>query len=80
MNCQRCEALADHVALLLKERTQLIEALDEMREAAAACFRVIASVPKLSDRLEQELIRAGVKEGFGGRAQDVLAKARGESQ
>lgn len=71
---------ADADAHLIAAAPDLYNAALELREAVAACFRTIATIPGLADRLELELIEAGVKEGFGKRAGEALDKARGESQ
>ena len=49
--------------------------LKEMREACAACMRVIAQTPDptIMDRLGVELRKAGVREGFGVRTQNFIA-------
>lgn len=70
----------DANAHLIAAAPDLYAAALELREAVAACFRTIIRIPGLADRLETELIAAGVKEGFGKRAGEALAKARGESQ
>lgn len=56
---------------------ELLEACMELRDACAACFRVIATQPGLSQALEVEFPLAGVMEGFGVRAQNAIRKARG---
>ena len=58
----------------------LVAALRETREAAAACFRVIADqdskhIDGILDQVEVELAKAGVKDGFGVRADAALALA-----
>jgi hypothetical protein len=52
-----------------------VELLKEMREACAACMRVIAQTPDptIMDRLGVELRRSGVSEGFGVRTQNFIA-------
>ena len=52
-----------------------VELLKEMREACAACFRVIAQTedPTIMERFDAELSKCGVKEGFGVRTQDFIA-------
>jgi hypothetical protein len=56
-------------------KASMIESLKEMREACAACFRVIAKRSETIDEAEAEFSRIGLKEGFGGRCQDVIAEA-----
>ena len=53
---------------------ELLASCKELREACAACFRVIARVPNLSEKLEVELRVAGVEKGFGKRAGDLISK------
>lgn len=48
-----------------------LDSLKEMRNACAACFRVIAR-HELAEELETELILANVKEGFGLRFQNAI--------
>lgn len=50
-----------------------IDVLIEMRNACAACFRVIAK-NELVKELEIELIGANVKKGFGIRFQKFIKK------
>jgi hypothetical protein len=50
-----------------------IECMQEMRNACAACFRVIAK-HELAEELEKELLDADVKKGFGVRFQDLIEK------
>lgn len=59
-----------------------VELLKENREACAACFRVMAQThdPTIMHRLNAELSRAGVKQGFGVRTQDFIsANVRGQA-
>ncbi len=56
--------------------TELLECLREMRDACAICFRVIAGAG-LADAVDAEFRRCGMKEGFGVRAGDAIAKAEG---
>lgn len=63
---------------LIAASPELLEACKETREACAACFRVIAFLGGSAvDLLDVELSRCGVKEGFGQRAQNAIAKAEG---
>ena len=48
-----------------------LDCLKEMREACAACFRVIAR-HELAEELETELTTSNVKKGFGVRFQDMI--------
>ena len=63
-----------------KNKTELAVALQllmEAREACAALFRVIAATkkdPTIIDRLDAELKKAGVEDGFGVRIQTFVAK------
>jgi hypothetical protein len=50
-----------------------IDIMIEIRNACAACFRVIARY-KLAEELERELIEANVKKGFGVRFQKLIKK------
>lgn len=61
------------------DKQEIIDCLKEMREANAACFRVIANRIKSVNELEQELaqVRAETgycKDGFGARCQDLIKK------
>lgn len=60
---------------LIAAAPELLESLMEMREACAACFRVIATQEGLVDAAEREFTSARLREGFGVRAQDAIAKA-----
>jgi hypothetical protein len=51
---------------------KLEESLLELSEVCAACLRVIATIPYLAESLDKELEDAGVKPGFGARADDLL--------
>jgi hypothetical protein len=54
--------------------SKLKVALDkEMRDACAACFRVIAS-NNLTEELEEELVRTEIEPGFGVRCQNLIKK------
>lgn len=54
----------------------LLAALKETRDAVAAAFRVIYQDEQgLIDFLEAELVRSGVKDGFGKRADEAIQKA-----
>lgn len=59
---------------LLEQRDELLTSLKEMKEAAAACFRVILDGGLMND-LALELRKAGVDNGFGLRANTAIAKA-----
>lgn len=70
-----CFALANEVARAAVAadpgRARMEAALREMISASAACLRVIASAGR-SKALQAELVSAGVKDGFGIRAQTAL--------
>jgi hypothetical protein len=69
------EANAQFIVRAVNNFDALLRGAKEMREAAAACFRVIASVPNLIQELEKELHRVGISDGFGERIQEVIKKA-----
>lgn len=50
---------------------KLVVSLTEMRDACAAAMRVLAKW-ELAEEFEKELIRVGVKNGFGVRANELL--------
>jgi hypothetical protein len=52
---------------------EVLPILKEMRDACAACFRVIAS-NNLVKEFEEELVRKKIKPGFGVRCQDLIKK------
>ena len=54
-----------------------LDCLKEMREACAACFRVIAR-HELAEELEIELTLANVEKGFGVRFQDMIKTKEGK--
>ena len=60
----------------MTNNTEIIEILKEMREACAACFRVIARYD-LSAELGHELGETIVKDGFGVRCQKLIKKLEG---
>jgi len=60
-------------------REQLIAGLKEMREACAACFRVIIRYPGAAQQLDEELAKAGVPPGFGVAVQTLIAAAEKNS-
>jgi hypothetical protein len=53
--------------------SKLLRVAKELREACAACFRVICDHGAI-DAVEAELKRIGIKDGFGKRAQDTIAE------
>ena len=53
----------------------LLNSLKEMREACAACFRVILQFDGATDILDAEFRRIGIREGFGQRASQAIAQA-----
>jgi hypothetical protein len=66
-------------------QAELLAALKECREAAAAAMRVIADLDTGADTGEGvdmlliELHRVGVSHGFGVRADQAIAKAEGRT-
>lgn len=64
-------------ARLIAAAPDMLASLKELREAVAACFRVFAMDGHEPQDLEEEFTRIGLKNGFGKRAQDVIAKAEG---
>ncbi len=62
-----------------KERMEIIACLKEMREACAACFRVIYS-GHLSHDLGKELTVLKIKDGFGIRCQELIRKLQGDKE
>jgi len=59
--------------------TALSDSLIEMRKVAALCFRIIAD-NELMDEFELHLRENHIKNGFGVRANDALAKLVGNSK
>lgn len=55
--------------------TDLLASVKELREAAAAMMRVIANHVELISEMGAECQRAGIKDGFGKRAQEAIAEA-----
>ena len=55
------------------DKAEIIACLKEMREACAACFRVIY-LRGLTEALEAEMLSTAVKDGFGVRCQDLIKK------
>jgi hypothetical protein len=58
----------------MKNKKEILLVLKEMRDACAACFRVIAIDDKSVRLLSVALKEAKIKEGFGGRCQDLIKK------
>jgi hypothetical protein len=61
MSCQRCEALADHVGLLLKERETLLKEnqilrgrVAELERLCRMCSELAARLAELEENLEAE--------------------------
>ncbi len=54
-------------------KDEIIPVLKEMREASAACFRVIYA-GNLVGHLEMELKKTKVQNGFGTRCQELIGK------
>jgi hypothetical protein len=52
---------------------ETIGCLKEMREACAACLRVLY-IEGLVDEIENEWKKIGIKRGFGKRCQELIAK------
>ena len=50
-----------------------LNCLKEIRDACAACFRIIGKY-ELARELEDELLEAGIKKGFGVRFQELIKK------
>ena len=69
-------------AHLIAAAPDLLACCKELREAVAACFRAMASSgdEMLTTRLELHLATAGIKNGFGVRAKEIIAKAEGRAQ
>ena len=58
---------------------ELVASCRELVTACAALFRVISRANEIAQEdFESELLAVGVKDGFGKRAMDLLAKAEGE--
>lgn len=59
----------------------LLETCKELRESTAACFRVINKLgPEAVDALEAELKLCKIKDGFGARAQTIIAEIDAQLQ
>jgi len=71
---QDTSGVAEANAHLMAAAPEMLEALMELREACAACFRIIAQEPGLATKLDEEFQRIGLNPGFGVRAQDVVRK------
>jgi hypothetical protein len=65
---------------LLAAAPDLLLSCMELREACAACFRVIAHRSETVDEMEAELKRVGLKPAFGVRGQEAITKATGEEK
>jgi uncharacterized protein YqfB (UPF0267 family) len=58
----------------MEELPEIIKTLKEMREACAACFRVISNNESMVLLLDAHLKEIGVEDGFGVRCQDLIEK------
>ena len=68
---------ADLIVTAVNHHAELVEALKEMREACAAACRVIATHGDEAIReFRAEAAAAGVANGFGKRAGDLLARIK----
>ena len=65
---------AEFIVRAVNCHEELLASLKEMREACAACFRVIAK-HKLSEDAEDEFILSGLRKRFGVRTGAAIAKA-----
>jgi hypothetical protein len=70
------EANAEFIVRACNSHAELLAALKELRDACAAAMRVIAQAD-LADAFVAEATAAGVTNGFGIRADRVIAKAEG---
>jgi hypothetical protein len=72
---------SDADAALICAAPDLLAALKEMRELAAAAMRAIANLnqPDTTDLLLKEARAAGVVDGAGVRAEQAIAKAEGRA-
>lgn len=66
-------------ARLISAAPALLYSLQEMRDACAACFRVVSRHP-LVDEMKAEFDRIGIQDGFGVRADQAIAKTEGSEQ
>lgn len=66
----------EFIVRAVNAHADMVEALEEMLEACAACFRVI-NEHCASDDMEKEFERSSIMPGFGVRAQQAIAKAKG---
>lgn len=57
-----------------EEFKEAVAIIAELRHASAACFQVIHKRPYMINELGDELKHAGVKDGFGKRAEDFLKR------
>jgi len=67
-------------ARLIAAAPELLLSCMELREACAACFRVISRRSETADEMEAEFKRIGLIEAFGVRAQDAITKATGKEK
>ena len=61
----------------------LLAALKEMRDAMAATMRVISmhdDHSRIIDEMSQEFKSIGIRDGFGVRSQQAIAKAEGRAE
>jgi hypothetical protein len=58
----------------MKNKKEILLVLKEMRDACAACFRVIGMDHKSVRLLNVALKEAKIKEGFGMRCQELIKK------
>lgn len=58
------------------QQEELLNSLEEMVTACKCAFRAIATDSSCVDRFDAELRNAGVKEGFGVRAQDLIKRIK----
>lgn len=82
LNVRGCATAREAVPALIEAHEHLRASLMEMRDAAAAMMRVINnavdSKADIIDDLEDEFKAAGVENGFGVRADRVLAAGEQE--